>query len=73
MKRLRAISTVAAAALIALGAAACGDDDSDDSAETEERSFTRSDLPGLVTARSERPDGTKVLESGAGVFEKEAD
>lgn len=75
MKSLRAITTATAAALIALGGAACGDDNSEDSTEAQERTFTKGDLPGLVTPRSGRPAGTKVLAelTGAGVFEKDAD
>ena len=75
MKNLRAIATATAAALIAFGGVACGDDDSEDSAQTRERTFTKSDLPDLVTPRSGRPAGTRVLAelTGAGVFEKDAD
>lgn len=72
MKSSRSISTVAACALIALGAGACGDDDDSDS---EARTFTKGDLPGLVTPRSEKPEGTKVLAelTGPGTFAKDAD
>ena len=74
MKSLRAMSTVAACALIALGAGACGDDDSDDdSSRPQRRSFTERDLPRLVIARSEAPGGTEVDSAGPGVLEKEVD